>query len=101
MVQNHEQKSCLQLPKLLCQTKQLTLTAPIQAGLATTFLSSLILSNYGVYLLWKGPNFSLISCRVYDTSGFLGDVYECRRQVEPIVGPFGTSTARGKLANSL
>ena len=28
-------------------------------------------------LLWEGPNFSLIFCRVYHTRGFLEEVYEC------------------------
>ena len=39
-------------------------------------------------LLWEGPNISLIFCRVYDTRGFLGDVYECAPQLEAIVGRF-------------
>ena len=47
-----------------------------------------------------GPKFSLIFYRVYDTGGFIGDVYEHARQVEleVMVQPFGTSIAKGKTA---
>ena len=35
-----------------------------------------------------GPNFSLIFCQHYHTSGFVGIMYEHANQVQAVVGPF-------------
>ena len=59
----------------------------LKSDFAAKIREIFFLSNCGVYY-GRDKIFSLIFCWVYHTRGFLGDVYECARQIESIVGTF-------------